>query len=414
MTEDFTGREKMSQYAEDAKRLHREGNRCSASVYKAFENINTFGDGQIPAPRSEDGKCGAVLTAEKLIREMKLGDPSDFDAEFERRYGSLKCGELLKKYGRRCNEFVGVAAEYIERMLSQKATSVPERVTALRNAWAANDAERDAGLTEPDDVEKYKDISYGPYDRWNLLDVYRPLAQAGNRLPVIVNVHGGGYFYGDKELYRFYCMHLAQFGFSVINFNYRLSPENKFPAPLEDTMAVFKWISENYEEYGLDRSRVFMTGDSAGAQLASQFACICTNGAYASLFGFEIPSDIKLLGISLACGMYDIRRRTKESEEMMMDYFGDLDPMNDPRTEILANITSEYPPAYVFSASNDMLVDECVPFAEYLKNKGIGAESFIYGDPEDKSAAHVFHLNLRLPLGEEANRAQTAFFKKLL
>ena len=56
---------------------------------------------------------------------------------------------------------------------------------------------------------------------------------------MIVNIHGGGYFYGDKELYRFYCMHLAEYGFAVINYNYRLSPENKFPAPLEDTFSVF-------------------------------------------------------------------------------------------------------------------------------------------------------------------------------
>jgi len=110
----------MSKYGEEAKRLHREGNRCSASVYKAFADVNINGDNNIPAPRSEDGKCGTVLAAEKLIREMGLGDVSDFDNEFMRVYGSLKCGELLKMHGRRCNEFVGFTAEYVEKLLEAK------------------------------------------------------------------------------------------------------------------------------------------------------------------------------------------------------------------------------------------------------------------------------------------------------
>jgi len=56
----------MKDYGEEAKKLHKDGNRCAASVYKAFESVNKNSDGQIPLPRSEDGKCGAVIAAEKL------------------------------------------------------------------------------------------------------------------------------------------------------------------------------------------------------------------------------------------------------------------------------------------------------------------------------------------------------------
>lgn len=54
----------------------------SVSVYQAFRDVNTAGDGQVPAPRSIDGKCGAVLAAEKLIREMNVGDEAEFDDKF--------------------------------------------------------------------------------------------------------------------------------------------------------------------------------------------------------------------------------------------------------------------------------------------------------------------------------------------
>ena len=85
---------------------------------------------------------------------------------------------------------------------------------------------------------------YGEDKTWQILDVYKPKSAEG-KLPVIVNVHGGGWVYGTKEVYQFYCMSLAQMGFAVVNFNYRLAPENKFPSSVEDTNSVFNWIEKN-------------------------------------------------------------------------------------------------------------------------------------------------------------------------
>ena len=117
----------------------------------------------------------------------------------------------------------------------------------MRREWKINDAKRDAGLTTPDDIQRFDDIQYGPDPVENKLDVYRP-KNAQGKIPVIVSVHGGGWVYGDKELYQFYGMTLAQRGFAVVNFTYRLAPEVKFPAPLEDTNNVISWMYVNQEE----------------------------------------------------------------------------------------------------------------------------------------------------------------------
>ena len=98
-----------------ARQVHRSGNSCAASVYRAFSDLHG-GSGSVPVPRSEGGKCGAVLAAEKLIREMGLGDPDAFDEVFQAQYGSLKCGELMARNGRQCNEYVGFAAAKVEEM----------------------------------------------------------------------------------------------------------------------------------------------------------------------------------------------------------------------------------------------------------------------------------------------------------
>jgi acetyl esterase/lipase len=108
----------------------------------------------------------------------------------------------------------------------------------FREMCAMSDAERDAGLTTPPEVERFDDIQYGSDSQWNVLDVYRPKALSG-KLPVIVSFHGGGWVYGDKNVYQFYCMELAKRGFAVVNYSYRLAPEYRYPAPYEDTNEVF-------------------------------------------------------------------------------------------------------------------------------------------------------------------------------
>ena len=111
-----------------------------------------------------------------------------------------------------------------------------QEIMKKRQQWAAGDAKRDAGLTIPQDVLRFTDLSYGDYAE-NVLDVYCPQGTT-TPLPTIVSIHGGGWFYGDKELYSHYCMRLAQRGFTVVNFTYRLAPEHKYPAPLQDSCAI--------------------------------------------------------------------------------------------------------------------------------------------------------------------------------
>ena len=80
----------------------------------------------------------------------------------------------------------------------------------VRTNFKKGDDIRDEGLTTPKDIIRYDDIVYGTDPKWQSLDVYRPRSAEGQKLPVIVSVHGGGWVYGDKERYQFYCMNLAQ------------------------------------------------------------------------------------------------------------------------------------------------------------------------------------------------------------
>lgn len=295
----------------------------------------------------------------------------------------------------------------IERLKEKK---IKKAVEKLRVDWAASDSARDKGLTEPTDVKAYKDIRYGEHGDYNLLDVYVPTKEGDELLPVLINIHGGGYFYGDKNLYRFYAMDMVQDGFAVININYRLSPEYKFPCALEDINETFCWLEAHADEYKLDLSHVYMMGDSAGAQLVSHYAAINSNDDFAGLYSFKNHS-IKIKGISLACGMYDLitMYNNPVKRGVLTAYLKKTDSKNQNKLDVLGAINSSYPPAFIFSCPNDFLIENCEPMANLIKSRGGKAFVKIYGTKEMKEIAHVFHCNMRSELGKQARRDQAKF-----
>ncbi|MBQ7860564.1 MAG: alpha/beta hydrolase [Faecalibacterium sp.] len=274
-----------------------------------------------------------------------------------------------------------------------------------------SDRKRDAGLTTPANITRHDNIQYGKHPRWNALDEYYP---AGTReaLPVIVSFHGGGYVYGTKEVYQYYCMSLAQMGFVVVNFNYRLAPAAKFPQPLQECNQVMEWICENAPLYHMDLNNVFLVGDSAGGQMTSQYALIWSNPEYAVRMGIR-PPKFRLAAVGLNCGMYDLMTRATTGTGVVTNYFGSQ-PLKDygEMLDVLGRIDSRYPPAYVMSAANDFLRPACQPMAQLLQNRGVPVEWKVYGEESDPNACHVFHCNIRLPLAQQCNRDEIAFFRR--
>jgi len=283
----------------------------------------------------------------------------------------------------------------------------------FRKDWAKNDALRDAKYTIPQTVVLYDDISYGKYKKANLLCVYKPKAQNSEKLPCIVNFHGGGFFYGNKEVYQYYCAALAEMGFAVVSFNYRLAPENHYPKQLEDINNVMKWISANARDYGLDTNNIFFTGDSAGGRLVYDYTVLHTNPAYAQMFKLTTPEAIKVRAVALNCGVYDFDLMTDKLQlTMTKGYVGGSGLKKYSEHLKTKNfLTANFPPAYVMSASHDFCLYQFQPMVDLLKSKGIETESKIYGAPEDESAVHVFHIDVGTDLAKECNKEEAAFFK---
>jgi acetyl esterase/lipase len=324
--------------------------------------------------------------------------------------------------------------------------------TMIKLSFKYGDAIRDWKLKDPENVVRLNDVYFykgheSKADRDNcvraddgrnvgLLDIYLP-RERKNPLPIIVSIHGGGWVYGDKDAYQHYCMHLAQYGFAIINFNYRLAPKNKFPAALEDVNRLFLWLRGSGALYDLDLENLFVVGDSAGAQLACQYAAIITNSDYAKLFPFEIP-DITIKAMGLNSGVFHPLERVKELEghpiskdgnafkgkgfhkdviinrgikDVIQDYLGKDMSRYEKEMNFQSNINEHFPPVFIANSVNDFVAGQKPEFAKHMEDAGVEFRYKEYGHG-DITQGHVFNLNIKRVEARELNKEQIAFFRE--
>jgi len=288
-------------------------------------------------------------------------------------------------------------------------TAAMFRLTASRN-----DRKRDEGLTTPEEILRFDNIPYGPDPWWHLLDIYRPKASEG-KIPVIIDVHGGGWVYGDKNLYSHYCMDLARRGFAVVNFNYRLAPRHRFPAGFEDMNRAVHFTLDHAEEYGLDTGNVFLVGDSAGAHMAAVYTCMCVNREYAEQFSFSVPEDFVPQAAVFNCGIYDMGVAMllgKATRDLTKDLMGHT--MTDEEMELLSparHVSGDFPPCHVMTASDDFLRTQPEYFLPVLEQQGIEHTYKLWGSKKEP-LMHVFHLDLRKPVSRQCNDEEMEFLRR--
>ena len=288
----------------------------------------------------------------------------------------------------------------------------------VRTLFTIGDLKRDLGWVPPTDVEAIENVSYGSCDKWHLLDLYR-LKDAEGKLPVLLNIHGGAWVYGDKKVYAPYGMYLATQGFAVVNASYRLAPKHTFPAPLEDVGAMVEWVVDHAEDYSLDLSNLFFVGDSAGAHLATAYTAVQLNEAYANSFpGIKVDARFVPKGLLLNCGVFDMEVEWKKQGRALTPFLTDL-LGEKPTIEAVKQmspaqyITSGFPPVHLTTSNGDFLRKHSYRLKEVLEKKGVEVVFKEYGEKK-KPQGHVFHLNLKNKVGQECNADQLEFVKQMM
>jgi putative ergosteryl-3beta-O-L-aspartate hydrolase len=125
----------------------------------------------------------------------------------------------------------------------------------------------------------------------------------GTIRPVIINFHGGGWVFGSPQMDSRWAARVVEKGFVLVSVGYRLAPQYPYPTPIEDCVDAIKWIHYHAEEYNLDRDKIFLSGFSAGGNMAF---------AAAMMLHSQEPNAIKLAAI---ISFYPLLDRLQPREE---------------------------------------------------------------------------------------------------
>lgn len=203
-----------------------------------------------------------------------------------------------------------------------------------------------------------------------------PRAQLGAPRPLLVFFHGGGFVVGDLDTHDAPCRALCRdLDVHVLSVAYRLAPENPFPAGLEDAQAAMRWGQAHAAELGADPARVFVGGDSAGANLATVVTQLAARAgdplpALQLLIYPAVDSSKDWPSIERFHRGYFLTR--DDIHEFRRRYFGGFTDMTDPRASpLLAKDLAGLPPALVITAAFDPLRDEGEAYAAALTAAGV-------------------------------------------
>jgi acetyl esterase len=214
------------------------------------------------------------------------------------------------------------------------------------------------------------------------LRLYRPKGSAAaDRLPALVYYHGGGWVIGDLDSHDTLCRQLCNAsGVAVIAVDYRLAPEHRFPAAIEDGNAALFWIAANAASLGIDPTRLAVGGDSAGGNLAA-VAAIAARDAGGPALRLQLliyPAvDFAAQSVSYVSEA-DILPLTDKAMVWFQDHYlgeGKRQLAKDWRASPLrASSHANLPPAFVLTAEHDVLRDEGHLYANTLEAAGVAVE----------------------------------------
>lgn len=219
--------------------------------------------------------------------------------------------------------------------------------------------------------------------------IYTP--NGSGPFPVLLYVHGGGWVIGDLNSYDPICRELCgAAGCIVVSVDYRLAPEHRFPAAVDDVRSALRWVIAHCEEIGGDGARIAIGGDSAGGNLAAITAIDARRSfpgrLCAQLLVYPVTSHVGTPSRSMIENGEGYLLTRRDMVWFTDHYLGAGHDGRDPRCNLsLVDDLAGLPPALVVTAGFDPLRDEGEAYAAALEKAGVPVDHSRY-----ESAIHGF------------------------
>jgi acetyl esterase len=260
----------------------------------------------------------------------------------------------------------------------------------------------EAGLPPCDIVDRDDREIPGPHGPVRIR-VYRPRTETRGLRPGLVYFHGGGMVMNSIDTYDPLVQHLCAGSECIVaSVDYRLSPEHRFPVPIDDAYFAAAWTYENAASLGIDSARLAVGGDSAGGYLTAVVTQLARDlGGPSFAFQLLIYPAVGSRGYSASMAEFATGYLFERAELdwVLTQYLNEPSEGRDPRVApILASDFSDLPPAFMITAGYEIMRDDAEHYAELLDLAGVPVEVHRY-----ESTIHPF-LNLAgvVNAGQEA------------
>lgn len=239
--------------------------------------------------------------------------------------------------------------------------------------------------------------------------VFNPLHSKG--LPILINYHGGGFISPlipglEHSLWQ----EAKTYGAIVFAIDYRVAPEHKFPAALNDSYHAFKWIAEHAGEFGGDTSRLALIGNSAGANLVAVIAQRAKKEGISSKIKLQIlnglPADVSPRNMETSASYRENATgyfHTKAASYFAVENYSPGEYNNPEVSPILTRDLKGLPPSVIINAEFDPLRDDGAMYAAKLRSFGVKVW--------EKCFAGQIHCLIGLPPGAEELKEYEAIVK---
>ncbi|MFM7055645.1 MAG: alpha/beta hydrolase fold domain-containing protein [Planctomycetota bacterium] len=219
-----------------------------------------------------------------------------------------------------------------------------------------------------------ENVVYGRVgDRELLLDAFLP--QAGRAVPAVIVIHGGAWRSGNRRQLRGYADALAKRGMACFAIDYRLAPDHKFPAQIDDCRMAVRWVRQNAADYNVDSKRLGAIGYSAGGHLA---ALLGTTGQPAE----EDPEKLDTRLQAIVAGGAPTEFRLMPDGGKWAEYWMGGDQKAVPEKFEAASPTAfvdeNDPPFFFFNGTDDKLVPLIWSLSCHAALRGAGVRSEVY------------------------------------
>ena len=301
----------------------------------------------------------------------------------------MRCGVSLREWVGRA-VLLAIAAPVLAFVPSTLAAAGPTSAPAAPKGFSSTEEVKDAiragkvklvnlFVPVPESVKVTTDIEYGRVGQRPLkLDLYEP-KDCNQPVPGVVLIHGGGWKGGDRNIYRFYCIRLAEKGYVAATVSYRFSKEAPFPAAVQDVKCAVRWMRASAAEHHIDPAKIGALGASAGGHLSMMLGYTPEVRALEGDGGHADVSS-RVQAVIDFYGPTDLTTEFARSADVVKDFMGgktyeesaDLYRQASP----MMHLTKKAPPTLILHGT----IDDTVPIeqsdrlAKKLKELGVPCE----------------------------------------